>query len=640
MSSQDDIFDALTRHQIFVLRYARGRELEAERFIAGTLNEVINRLEDQPLTAFGRARLQNQARDLYEYLNESGSSYAQSLKDDMVRFGNYEAGFNQSVLKNNLQVDIGIPSPMQIQQAAFLDVMGLEPSQGYTLGGMVDEFGQRNANIIFNTIRQGAVLGDTTDDLIRYIREIEPMQKRKAATLARTAVNHVAVQARKETLKENDDVLLGYEWVATLDSRTSLICMSRDGVIYKDYDNDPKPPAHFNCRSTITPVVNPIYDLGKDIVGKRPAKGSAGTKQVSADVNYNDWLKRQSSGFQDKVLGKGRAKLFRAGMPLTKFVDDRGRTLTLRELGELDQDFNGSSVQGILDRLDALGGPIRPETPKAPNLTTFSTPAQPQGEVSITPADQARILEADQAKTRLKNWVQNNAKDERHFTYTRFSGRSYMPTGDWKEIGKLDDDVARGFESCIDDMDKLCDLFNVPRLKGILPINSGSTIANMGDSTMGLNNNLLRRMLLGLNDKSSFATIREVNTWTKKTRKSAGKSEWAFGRPWTIDDFLDNDYDRARSTFFHELGHHIHQMYKTQPNQRYFGKNSTPIELLMVKKYGKYTTSKRHSPSRYGDTNTKEWFAENFSAYFMNKRDKVDDLFLDLIEDMMKGAYP
>ena len=215
-----------------------------------------------------------------------------------------------------------------------------------------------------------------------------------------------------------------------------------------------------------------------------------------------------------------------------------------------------------------------------------------------------------------------------------------MPTGDWKQISKLDDDVARGFESCIDDMDKICDLFNVPRLKGILPINSGSTIANMGDSTMGLNNNSLRRLLLGLTDKSSFARIREVNTWTKKTRKSAGKAEWAFGRPWTIDDFLDNDYDRARSTFIHELGHHIHQMYGTKPNQRYFGKNSTPIELLMVKKYGKYTTSKRHSPSRYGDTNTKEWFAENFSAYFMNKRDKVDDLFLDLIEDMIKGAYP
>ena len=639
MSSQDDIFDALTRHQIFVLRYARGREAEAERFIAGTLNEIIYRLEETKLTDFARSRLQAQARDLYEYVKQSGFGYAESLKRDMVQFANYEANFNQRVLAQNLSVEIGLPSPVQIQQAAFLDIMGLEPSQGYTLGGMIDEFGQRNANMILATIRQAAVLGDTTDQLIRNIRDLEPMQKRKAATLARTAVNHVAVQARKETLKENDDVLLGYEWVATLDSRTSLICMSRDGVIYKDYDKDPKPPAHFNCRSTITPVVDPQYDLGADIVGKRPAKGSKGTGQVSADLNYNDWLKNQSEAFQNKVLGKGRASLFRSGVPLTKFVDARGRTLTLQELGELDRDFNASSVQDILDRLDELGGPIKP--PKGPNLTTFSKPRQPQGEIRITPADQVRILEADQAKTRLKNWVQNNAKDDRHLTYSRFSGRRYMPDGDWKEIDKIDDDVLRGFESCIDDMDAICDLFNVPRLKGILPINTGRTIANMGDATMGLNSEPLRRLLLGLDNKSSFAkTHRSINSWTKKTRKSAGKIEWAFGRPWTIDEFLDNDYDRARSTFFHELGHHIHQMYKTQANKRYWGENATPIELLMATKRGKYTLAKRHSPSRYGDTDTHEWFAENFSAYFMNKRDKVDDLFLDLIEDMIKGAYP
>ena len=71
MSAEDDIFDAVTRHQIFVLRYAKGREREAEEFIARQLEEVIYRLETGNLTDFGRSRAQAQATDLYQYLGES-----------------------------------------------------------------------------------------------------------------------------------------------------------------------------------------------------------------------------------------------------------------------------------------------------------------------------------------------------------------------------------------------------------------------------------------------------------------------------------------------------------------------------------------------------------------------------------------
>lgn len=374
MSAEDDIFDAITRHQIFVLRYAKGREREAELFIARQLEEVIYRLERGNLTAFGRSRAQAQATDLYRYLLASNKEYADQYKADLVKFGEYEAGFNRNMMQKHLKVDLSLPSPMQIQQAAFASLMGLEPSKGYTLGGMLDDFGPAHAQLVMDQIRASIVLGDTTDELIREIRSFAPLQSRKAATLARTAVNHVSVQARKETLKENDDVLLGYEWVATLDSRTSLICMSRDGVIYKDYDNDPKPPAHFNCRSTITPKVNPKYDLGADIVGTRAAKGSGGAGQVSAGLNYDQWLRKQSESFQNKVLGKSRAKLFRKGMTVDKFVDDRGNTYTLRQLAELDTQFNGMTITEAVEELTTE--PAEKPFSLAKNFTATSATAE------------------------------------------------------------------------------------------------------------------------------------------------------------------------------------------------------------------------------------------------------------------------
>ena len=116
MSAEDDIFDAVTRHQIFVLRYAKGREREAEDFIARQLEEVIYRLETGNLTDFGRSRSQAQATDLYQYLVESDKEYADTFKSKLVEFGEYEANFNRTMMQRHLETDLSLPAPMQIQQ--------------------------------------------------------------------------------------------------------------------------------------------------------------------------------------------------------------------------------------------------------------------------------------------------------------------------------------------------------------------------------------------------------------------------------------------------------------------------------------------------------------------------------------------
>ena len=112
MSAEDDIFDAVTRHQIFVLRYAKGREREAEGFIARQLEEVIYRIESDNLTAFGRSRAQAQATDLYQYLLASNKEYAEQYKADLTQFGQYEAEFNQAMMQKHLGIDLSLPAPI------------------------------------------------------------------------------------------------------------------------------------------------------------------------------------------------------------------------------------------------------------------------------------------------------------------------------------------------------------------------------------------------------------------------------------------------------------------------------------------------------------------------------------------------
>jgi SPP1 gp7 family putative phage head morphogenesis protein len=83
----------------------------------------------------------------------------------------------------------------------------------------------------------------------------------------------------------------GYVLSAVLDSRTSDICLGWNGtVILWTESYQPKPPFHFNCRTTIIPY----FTGGTEI----PAGGF-------------DWLKRQSAQFQNELIGPTRGDLLR-----------------------------------------------------------------------------------------------------------------------------------------------------------------------------------------------------------------------------------------------------------------------------------------------------------------------------------------
>jgi hypothetical protein len=61
--------------------------------------------------------------------------------------------------------------------------------------------------------------------------------------------------------------------------------------------------------------------------------------QVPADTTYNQWLKGKSSAMQDDILGPTNGKLFRAGMPVDRFVNKAGDVLTLDELRKRDAEY-------------------------------------------------------------------------------------------------------------------------------------------------------------------------------------------------------------------------------------------------------------------------------------------------------------
>jgi|TARA_R110000868_G_scaffold210882_2_gene460966 SPP1 gp7 family putative phage head morphogenesis protein len=338
-NSNDLLVDALTRHQLFIQRYAVGRERQAMDAIDRIMATIEGRLVNN-LSELSKARLDTLLLDLRQLSNGLYQGMADDIVSELSEFTNYEVGFTKRMLTASTTAEIDLPSAEQIQSSIYSNVMKLEPTKNYSIGAVLQQFTQKKALQITQTISDGVILGDTTPSIIASLRSMFGLQKSQASTLARTITNFIAIQAREAVYNENKDIFDGYEWIATLDSRTSLICASRDGLVYSFGNNpvmNPKPPAHFSCRSTIAPVVLPEFNLFDTSKTKRPSKGSSGTKQVPASTNYGQWLKGQSQSFQAEVLGKTKAQLFREGnLSLGQFVDQSGRSLTLDELRELE----------------------------------------------------------------------------------------------------------------------------------------------------------------------------------------------------------------------------------------------------------------------------------------------------------------
>lgn len=84
-----------------------------------------------------------------------------------------------------------------------------------------------------------------------------------------------------------------YEFLATLDSRTSSICRSLDGEHFKLEDATPGvnyPPMHPYCRSTTI-----VYRAEK--YGTRAARDDDGeTYKIDANLNYKDWYEKYVDG--------------------------------------------------------------------------------------------------------------------------------------------------------------------------------------------------------------------------------------------------------------------------------------------------------------------------------------------------------
>lgn len=346
MTINDDILDRTISHMVWTERY---KTSEARRIVA-LLNKADNDLVEQIAARMTRIEARGfdlgeattkRLNDLLKAIREQRQEVAESLyaenRDELFKFAQYEPDFQARAIEAAVKdagVDIAMVRPSASQLRA---VVTSRPFQGRLLKDWYADLGEASAKRVSDALKIGITQGQTTDQIVRRIKGtrankykdgIMEIDRRHANTIVRTAISHVTNRATDDLYEANADIIKGVKFNAVLDSRTTPICRSLDGKIYKLGQKRPVLPLHFGERSRYIPY------LGKsDIRGIRASQ----VGEVPDDLDYGEWLRGKGKELQPEALGEKRAKLFREGnYTMDKFVDPTGKAYTLEELKARD----------------------------------------------------------------------------------------------------------------------------------------------------------------------------------------------------------------------------------------------------------------------------------------------------------------
>ena len=308
-------------------------------------------------------------RELNPILTESWNGVTSELQE----FSHLEAAFVAGAIASaNELPPLRVPVNEQIDRFINRAIMSLNSGKRDT-AGIWPDFVRKNIDSTIaafdNQVKTGFSNGETVNQISRRMRTIEEgLLKNESEALARTGVQHYAVQARKVMANQNKDVIAREVPLIVFDNRTSSTCLgigSRFGQKGWPAGESPVgyPPYHFNCRTAIVYLV----DGQESLEGERAAIGGKKGKQASesfenrqdrtdkkvryrrrgdksfkpgqipANSQIDSWLRSQPRWFVESTLGsKKKTRAFLEGrLSLDKFTDLTGAPLSVAQLAEL-----------------------------------------------------------------------------------------------------------------------------------------------------------------------------------------------------------------------------------------------------------------------------------------------------------------
>jgi len=355
MSINDELRNKNTQEQIFNFQFRN----KSVKNVLEVMQKIEQDLRLKVLSIDGETLTKKRSKKILKWAAKSNKILKQlvtaTTEEDFKNLISNELEFQNDTIQSSLPSDINIETTIPTIDSVW-KTANARPYEAKKMSQWFDSWSTENKQIVENTVKAGVIKGQTLQQMTRELFGTRAnnykdgkLQRSRSQiqTIVRTTNSHILNTTKESFYQENEDIVKGYQWVSTLDSRTTLICINLDGK--KDlYDgsvtelNGEVPPSHFGCRSTTTPILKSWKELGFDKDELSESTRASMNGQVAETINYPEWLNKQSAKFQKSVLGPTRYKAWKNGdIKINQFTDNKNNILTIDQLKSKGLEING-----------------------------------------------------------------------------------------------------------------------------------------------------------------------------------------------------------------------------------------------------------------------------------------------------------
>lgn len=212
--------------------------------------------------------------------------YSQQLSMEDVLAGTYESVLYQTAFTAAVGTGVAVQFAKINHEAVELAIK--YPWSGAMFSDRIWDNKTKLTRELRNTITNGLIKGSSVQKMSRELKNNMDSSYKDALRLIRTETAHVVTEATAEGYKKVD--VDRYIYIGTLDSKTSKVCQSLDGKIFKLAEKQVgvnMPPMHPNCRSAIAPYLEDMK------LNERRARDKEGNSIiVPASMTYEEWASK------------------------------------------------------------------------------------------------------------------------------------------------------------------------------------------------------------------------------------------------------------------------------------------------------------------------------------------------------------
>lgn len=221
---------------------------DGSKVISGTTNKLVVSAKEANKVLKKGTRLSNLERQLYNILLDMSKSQDAYMNSTLA--GIASESYYNSIYEVYRGFSVG--SSFQLLSPTAVNQLIKNPVNGQAFSTRVWNNRDRLANVVNQTLNAGITQGLSNREMAKRVSTDMGSGLTSAERLIRTEVTNTYSQANKAGYEETG-LVKQYEYIATLDKRTSDICTALDGQIFdlaEAVTGLNYPPMHPNCRST------------------------------------------------------------------------------------------------------------------------------------------------------------------------------------------------------------------------------------------------------------------------------------------------------------------------------------------------------------------------------------------------------